>query len=77
MIEENFDLKFVSQRQSIYETHTWEKSKDIREALCEEISIVMQSNHPNITELACMRASYYLGEKLYIIIGAVKTSRKL
>lgn len=64
LIEENFDLKFVSQRQSIYETHTWEKSKDIREALCEEISIVMQSNHPNITELACMRESYYLGEKL-------------
>lgn len=64
LIEENFDLKFVSQRQSIYETHTLEKSKDIREALCEEISIVMQSNHPNITELACMRASYYLGEKL-------------
>lgn len=64
MLEENFDLKFVSQRQSIYETHTREKSKDIREALCEEISIVMQNNHPNITELACMRASYYLGEKL-------------
>lgn len=64
LIEKKFDLKFVSQRQSIYETHTREKSKDIREALCEEISIVMQNNHPNITELACMRESYYLGEKL-------------
>lgn len=64
LLEKNFDLKFVSQRQSIYETHTREKSKDIREALCEEISIVMQNNHPNITELACMRESYYLGEKL-------------
>lgn len=64
LLEKKFDLKFVSQRQSIYETHTREKSKDIREALCEEISIVMQNNHPNITELACMRESYYLGEKL-------------
>lgn len=64
LLEKNFDLKFVSQRQGIYETHTWEKSKDIREALCEEISIVIQNNHPNITELACMRVSYYLGEKL-------------
>lgn len=64
LLEKKFDLKFVSQRQSIYEAHTREKSKDIREALCEEISIVMQNNHPNITELACMRESYYLGEKL-------------
>ena len=64
LLEKKFDLKFVSQRQSIYETHTREKSKDIREALCEEISIVMQNNHPNITDLACMRESYYLGEKL-------------
>lgn len=64
LLEKKFDLKFVSQRQSIYETHTREKSKDIRKALCEEISIVMQNNHPNITELACMRESYYLGEKL-------------
>ena len=64
LLEKKFDLKFVSQRQSIYETHTREKSKDIREALCEEISIVMQNNHPNITELSCMRESYFIVEKL-------------
>ena len=64
LYEKNFDLKFISKKQGIYETHTREKSKDIRESLCEEISIVIQNNHPNITELECMRKSYYLGEIL-------------
>ena len=40
------------------------KKKTIREALCEEISIEMRNNHPDITELVLMRVSYYLGEKL-------------
>lgn len=64
LLEKNFDLKYISQRQGIYETHTQEKNKDIRETLCEEISIAIRNNHPNITELVLMRVSYYLGEKL-------------
>ena len=33
LLEKNFDLKYISQRQNIYETHINEKNKDIREAL--------------------------------------------
>lgn len=64
LLEKPFDLKYISQRQGIYETHAKEKNKDIRETLCEEISIVMQKKHPTISELALMRGSYYLGERL-------------
>lgn len=62
--EEDFDLKYISQRKSRYETHAQEKNKDIREDLCKEISMAIENNHSNITELELMRESYYLCEKL-------------
>jgi len=74
--EKKFDLKYISQRQGIYETHMQEKSKDVREALSEEISIVIQNNHPNITKLALMRGSYYLAEKLLYNYSCCKDKRK-
>lgn len=76
LFEKNFDLKYISQRQGVYETHVKEKNKDIREALCEEISIVMKNTHPNITELALMRGSYYLGENLLYNYKCCKDRQK-
>lgn len=76
LIEKEFDLKYISQKQGIYETHVKEKNKDIREALCEEISIVMRKNHPNVTELALMRGSYYLGENLLYNYKCCKDKQK-
>lgn len=62
--EEDFDLKYISQRKSRYETHAQEKNKDIREDLCKEISMAIENNQSNITGLELMRESYYLCEKL-------------
>lgn len=76
IVEKNFDLKYISQKQGIYETHVKEKIKDVREALCEEISIVMRQNHPNITELTLMRGSFYLAEKLLVNYESCKDKQK-
>ena len=62
--ENNFDLKYISKKQGIYDTHTNEEKEDNKEALCEEISIAMRNEHPSISDLTLMRGSYYLAEKL-------------
>ncbi len=76
LLEKNFDLKYISQRQNIYETHINEKNKDIREALCEEISMVMKQIYPNVNELDLMRRSYYLGEVLLYHYKCFKDKKK-
>lgn len=78
LLEKKFNLKYISRRQGIYETHKKEKNKDVREALCEEIFIAIQDNHPDITEIELMRVSYYYDERLlFIITSVVMINKKL
>lgn len=62
--EEDFDLCYISQKHGKYETHTAETAKSIPLALSEEIEGEMRRLHPDKTELALLRTSYYYSELL-------------
>lgn len=62
--EENFDLRYISRKHGKYETHNTETAKANLYALSEEIEGEMRRLHPDKTELALLRASYYYAEQL-------------
>lgn len=62
--KEDFDLCYISQKRGKYQTHNTETAKDILFALSEEIEGEMRRLHPDKTELALLRTSYYYAELL-------------
>lgn len=76
LYERNFDLKYISRKQGIYETHINKKNKNIKEAICEEIYIAIKNNYINKSEIELMRYSYYLSEKLLYSYKFLKDKKK-
>lgn len=62
--EKNFDLKYISRKQDVYETHLERKNKDVREKLSKEIYSLLYLNNSDNSELYFKKYSYYLAEKL-------------
>lgn len=72
----NFDLKYISKKQGIYETHENGKTEDIKENIFEELIVPIREKFPNITELDLMRFSYYLTEKLLKNYASLKNEKE-
>lgn len=62
--EEDFDLCYISKKQSIYVTHNEEPSKNIIISLAEEIESEIRRLYSNKSELTLLRISYYYAELL-------------
>lgn len=63
MLEKNFDLKYISQRQKNYETHS-QGNTNIIESIYEEIFIIMKKKYSSREQLDIAKYSYFLVHRL-------------
>lgn len=60
----SFDLKYISEKQGIYDTHLDDHSYSLQTWLFEEIEPAIIDNHPHANDLSIKRAAYYYAEQL-------------